>query len=57
MTPRSPVWHPYPQHGQDEPIPLIERAAGAWLYAADGRRYIDAISSWLSSAALPPIIG
>jgi adenosylmethionine-8-amino-7-oxononanoate aminotransferase len=46
MTPGSPVWHPFTQHGLNEPIPLIERAAGAWLHAADGRRYIDAISSW-----------
>jgi adenosylmethionine-8-amino-7-oxononanoate aminotransferase len=43
---RSPVWHPFTQHGLDEPIPLIERAQGAWLYAADGRKYLDAISSW-----------
>jgi adenosylmethionine-8-amino-7-oxononanoate aminotransferase len=42
----SPVWHPFTQHGLDEPIPLIERAQGAWLYAADGSKYLDAISSW-----------
>ncbi len=42
----SPVWHPFTQHGLDEPIPLIERADGAALYTADGRRIIDAISSW-----------
>jgi adenosylmethionine-8-amino-7-oxononanoate aminotransferase len=42
----SPVWHPFTQHGLEEPIPLVERAAGAALYLADGRRVIDAISSW-----------
>ncbi|MBU6269629.1 MAG: aminotransferase class III-fold pyridoxal phosphate-dependent enzyme, partial [Sphingomonadales bacterium] len=42
----SPVWHPFTQHGLGEPIPLIERAAGAFLIGADGRRWIDAISSW-----------
>jgi len=42
----SPVWHPFTQHGLKEPIPLVERAEGAILYTADGRRVIDAISSW-----------
>ena len=42
----SPVWHPFTQHGLGEPIPLIARAEGAALYAEDGRRFVDAISSW-----------
>lgn len=42
----SPVWHPFTQHGLGEDIPLIARAEGAVLHAADGRRFIDAISSW-----------
>ena len=42
----SPVWHPFTQHGLGEPVPLVERADGAALYTADGRRVIDAISSW-----------
>jgi adenosylmethionine-8-amino-7-oxononanoate aminotransferase len=42
----SPVWHPFTQHGLGEDIPLIARADGAVLHAADGRRFIDAISSW-----------
>ena len=42
----SPVWHPFTQHGLSEPIPLVERAEGAALFTADGRRIIDAISSW-----------
>lgn len=42
----SPIWHPFTQHGLGEPIPLVRRAAGAALYTDDGRRIIDAISSW-----------
>jgi adenosylmethionine-8-amino-7-oxononanoate aminotransferase len=42
----SPIWHPFTQHGLEEPIRLVERAEGAALYLADGRRVIDAISSW-----------
>ena len=42
----SPVWHPFTQHGLNEPIPQIVRAEGAVLHTADGRRVIDAISSW-----------
>jgi adenosylmethionine-8-amino-7-oxononanoate aminotransferase len=42
----SPVWHPFTQHGLEEPIPLVARAEGAALFLADGRRVIDAISSW-----------
>ena len=43
---RSPVWHPFTQHGLKEPIPRIVRASGAELWADDGTRYLDAISSW-----------
>lgn len=42
----TPIWHPFTQHGLGEPIPLVERAEGAALYTQDGRRIIDAISSW-----------
>lgn len=42
----SPVWHPFTQHGLGEPIPLVARAEGAVLHTADGRRIVDAISSW-----------
>jgi adenosylmethionine-8-amino-7-oxononanoate aminotransferase len=42
------VWHPCTQMHDHESLPMlpIERADGAWLYAADGRRYLDAVSSW-----------
>jgi len=43
---RSPVWHAFTQHGLQDPIPLITRGEGAWLYGAVGERWLDAISSW-----------
>jgi adenosylmethionine-8-amino-7-oxononanoate aminotransferase len=43
---RSPVWHPFTQHGLLRDVPMIARAEGAWLETADGRRILDAISSW-----------
>ncbi|MFB0612488.1 adenosylmethionine--8-amino-7-oxononanoate transaminase [Aurantiacibacter poecillastricola] len=43
---RSPVWHPFHQHGLGEDIPLVTHAEGAVLQTADGRRVLDAISSW-----------
>ena len=42
----SAVWHPFTQHGLGEPIPTVVRAEGAALYTGDGRRIVDAISSW-----------
>jgi len=43
---RAVCWHPYTQHGLDpDPLPVV-RASGAWLELADGRRVLDAISSW-----------
>ncbi|MBT0669873.1 adenosylmethionine--8-amino-7-oxononanoate transaminase [Novosphingobium profundi] len=42
----SSVWHPFTQHGLNEPIPRVERAEGARLHLADGTSVIDAISSW-----------
>ena len=42
------VWHPCTQMKQHEQLPLvpIERGEGCWLHDFDGRRYLDAISSW-----------
>ena len=42
----SPVWHPFTQHGLEGGFPLVARAEGALLHGADGRSWIDAISSW-----------
>ena len=46
MSGPSPVWHPFTQHGLEEEIPMVVRGEGAVLHTADGRRVIDAISSW-----------
>jgi len=43
---RSPVWHPFTQHGLAPDATMVERGEGAWLETADGRRMLDAISSW-----------
>lgn len=43
---RSPVWHPFTQHGLEPDILPIARSEGAWLEMADGRRIFDGISSW-----------
>jgi adenosylmethionine---8-amino-7-oxononanoate aminotransferase len=42
------VWHPCTQMQHHETVPLIpvKRGKGAWLYDHEGRRYLDAISSW-----------
>ena len=42
------VWHPCTQmkdHEQLPPVP-IRRGSGAWLEDYDGKRYLDAVSSW-----------
>jgi adenosylmethionine---8-amino-7-oxononanoate aminotransferase len=43
---RLAIWHPYTHASLDPPPIEIERAEGVYLYTADGRRLIDAISSW-----------
>ncbi|MBK6974907.1 MAG: adenosylmethionine--8-amino-7-oxononanoate transaminase [Sterolibacteriaceae bacterium] len=42
------VWHPCTQMKQHESLPLvpIARGKGCWLHDFDGRRYLDAVSSW-----------
>lgn len=42
------VWHPCTQMKQHESTPLIAiaRGEGPWLYDSDGKRYLDAVSSW-----------
>jgi adenosylmethionine-8-amino-7-oxononanoate aminotransferase len=46
MSARSPVWHPFTQHALQPDAIEISGAEGAWLHAKDGRRILDAISSW-----------
>jgi adenosylmethionine-8-amino-7-oxononanoate aminotransferase len=40
------IWHPYTQEAVDSPPIAIDRGEGAYLFTRDGRRLIDAISSW-----------
>ena len=42
------VWHPCTQMKDHETLPPIpiRRGAGAWLEDFEGRRYLDAVSSW-----------
>jgi adenosylmethionine-8-amino-7-oxononanoate aminotransferase len=44
---RDHLWHPFTQQQdwiEEEPL-MIERAEGSWLIDAEGRRYIDGVSS------------
>jgi adenosylmethionine---8-amino-7-oxononanoate aminotransferase len=43
---RHSVWHPYTSLGDDEPPLVCVGAQDEFLYLADGRRVVDAISSW-----------
>jgi len=43
---RKHVWHPYTQELTAPPPMEIVKAKGAWLTAADGKQYLDLISSW-----------
>jgi adenosylmethionine-8-amino-7-oxononanoate aminotransferase len=42
------LWHPCTQMHDHESVPMIPivRGDGAWLIDANGRRYLDGISSW-----------
>jgi adenosylmethionine-8-amino-7-oxononanoate aminotransferase len=40
------LWHPFTQEGVDPPPLSIRSAKGVFLEAQDGRRILDAISSW-----------
>ncbi len=45
---RRAVWHPCTQMKrlEGEPLLAIARAQGPWLIDAEGRRHLDAVSSW-----------
>jgi adenosylmethionine-8-amino-7-oxononanoate aminotransferase len=43
---KSYIWHPFTDYNVGRlPIPIV-RAKGVYLFAEDGKSYIDAISSW-----------
>jgi len=43
---RRNVWHPYASLSSPPPVRLAEKAAGLEIVLADGRRLVDAVSSW-----------
>ena len=48
----SHVWHPYTRFSTfaSDPLPVIVRGEGIYLFDEKGNRYIDAISSWWACA-------
>jgi len=40
------IWHPFTNRALDPTPLMVRRAEGAYLYTDDGRKIIDAISSW-----------
>src|SRR5579863_8066266 len=42
------LWHPCTQMKDHEFLPMIpiQKGEGVWLYDYEGKRYLDAISSW-----------
>lgn len=46
MTPPLGIWHPFTNAALDPPPLHIARAEGVYLHTKDGRRILDAISSW-----------
>jgi adenosylmethionine-8-amino-7-oxononanoate aminotransferase len=57
---RQSIWHPFTQAQTADPPIAIVRGEGAYLYDENGKRYIDAVSSWwvnLHGHAHPYIAG
>lgn len=50
MTPleydRAFIWHPYASLGDPPPVRMAKSASGVEIELADGRRLVDAVSSW-----------
>lgn len=40
------IWHPFGPIKGGDPVYHIEKAKGLWLHLSDGRKILDAISSW-----------
>lgn len=43
---KSPIWHPFTQHAIMPEMLNISSASGAYLQTKDGRKILDAVSSW-----------
>lgn len=46
MEKQSKIWHPFTQHGLNEPIINIKTAKDEFLYTQEGSVIVDGISSW-----------
>lgn len=46
MKPSLQIWHPFANRALDPTPVFVERAEGVYLHTSDGRKIIDAISSW-----------
>src|SRR5881394_1943411 len=60
MNPALRIWHPFTHSRLDLPPLQVERAEGVYLYTRDGRKILDAVSSWwvnLHGHANPRIAG
>jgi len=40
------IWHPFTQQWNQKPNIVIEKAQGVWLHTNDGKKILDAVSSW-----------
>ena len=51
------LWHPCTQMKDHEQLPLIpiKRGEGVWLEDFEGKRYLDAVSSWWVNYSVTPI--
>ncbi|MCX8491309.1 MAG: aminotransferase class III-fold pyridoxal phosphate-dependent enzyme, partial [Cyclobacteriaceae bacterium] len=43
---RNYIWHPFTPLEVEEDSIVIESASGVYLYTTDGKKIIDAVSSW-----------
>src|SRR5947208_16789455 len=46
MNPALRIWHPFTHSRLDLPPLQVERAEGVYLHTRDGRKILDAVSSW-----------
>jgi len=40
------IWHPFTNSALEPDLIFVERAEGVWLHTRDGRKILDAVSSW-----------
>lgn len=43
---RKIIWHPFTQEKTADPVILIEKGKGSYLYDNNGKAYLDLVSSW-----------